>query len=368
MNHQYLLTFIASLICFSLTWATPPSEKNTQLALSQVEHNMVQVKSQIKQDKKSRHKIYQNLALTEKKLGDDLRQLHTLSQQEEQLKQAISALTQRIEPLDQQLKKQQRALSDHIRARHRLGALHPWEWLLHQETPRTMARLFVFYHYLFKADQQLIEQVRETTQNLEKNHLTLTQKQKSLQKLEHELTHHQKHLSRMQHEQRALLQALDETIQSKREQLRTYQQDKERLSALLKTLTAKKYHPPSKLFNFERSHIPYPLKNQSKKTKPLNQGIVFLAREGTPVVAVLSGKIIFSDWLKGYGLLIIIDHGEGMLSLYAHNASLFMARGASVKQGQQIATVGHTGGLRENGLYFEIRRRGRVIPPRQWMS
>jgi murein hydrolase activator len=366
--NKYSLLFITSLMCSTHTWAGAPSEKNTKIELSQVERNMVQIKSQITHDKKSRNKIYQSLALTEKKLGDDLHQLHTLGQQEEQKKQAILALLQRIEPLNQQLKTQQQALSNHVRARHRLGALHPWEWLLHQETPRTMARLFVFYHYLFKADQQLIEHVRETTKNLEKNQRTLTHEQKSLKKLENELTHHQKHLSRMQREQRSLIEALDETIQSKRDQLRTYQQDKARLRALLQTLTAKKSHPQPKSFNFERSHLPYPLKGRSKETKPLNQGIVFLAREGTPVVAVLSGKILFSDWLKGYGLLIIIDHGEGMLSLYAHNASLFISQGASVKQGQQIATVGHTGGLRENGLYFEVRRRGRAIPPRQWMS
>ena len=316
----------------------------------------------------SRNKIYQDLARTEKKLGEDLHQLHTLGQQEEQKKQAIIELLQRIEPLNQQLNMQQLALSNHVRARHRLGALHPWEWLLHQETPRTMARLFVFYHYLFKADQQLIEHVRETTQDLEKNQVILTHEQKTLQKLEDKLTHHQQHLAHMQREQRSLIEALNKTIQSQRDQLKTYQQDKARLRALLKTLAAKKSIPHPKSFNFERSRLPYPLKGRLKETKPLNQGIVFLAREGTPVIAVLSGKIIFSDWLKGYGLLIIIDHGEGMLSLYAHNASLFITQGTSVKQGQQIATVGHTGGLRENGLYFEVRRRGRAIPPRQWMS
>lgn len=365
--NKYRLLFITSLICFTNTWANAPSEKKTKIELSQLERHMVQIKNQITVDKKSRNKIYQSLALTEKKLGDDLHQLHTLGQQEEQKKQAILELIQRIEPLNQQLKTQQLALSNHVRARHRLGALHPWEWLLHQETPRTMARLFVFYHYLFKADQQLIEHVRETTQKLEKNQRVLTHEQKSLQKLEDELTHHQEHLSRMQREQHALIEALDDTIQSKRDQLQTYQQDKARLRALLKKLASKKAHPQSKSFNFERSHLPYPLKSRSKETKPLNQGIVFLAHEGAPVVSVLSGKIIFSDWLKGYGLLIIIDHGEGLLSLYAHNASLYISQGASVKQGQQIATVGHTGGLRENGLYFEVRRRGRAIPPRQWM-
>ncbi len=368
MMNRCALILITNLMLCTHTWAGTPSEKNAQQQLSRIESSMMRIKNQITTDKKSRSKIYQDLARTEKKLGADLHQLHTLNQQEEQKKQAILALVKRIEPLNQQLKTQQLALSNHVRARHRLGALHPWEWLLHQEAPRTIARLFVFYHYLFKADQQLIEGIRQTTQSLEKNQRILTHEQKALQKLEDDVMHHQEHLSRMKHEQRALIDDLNKTIQSKHDQLKAYQQDKARLRALLKTLARKKYRPQHKAFNFERSHLPYPLKSRKKETKPLNQGIVFLAREGTPVVAVLSGKVIFSDWLKGYGLLIIIDHGEGLLTLYAHNASLFTSQGASIKQGQQIATVGHTGGLRENGLYFEVRRRGRAVPTRQWMS
>jgi septal ring factor EnvC (AmiA/AmiB activator) len=100
----------------------------------------------------------------------------------------------------------------------------------------------------------------------------------------------------------------------------------------------------------------------------MNQGLIFFAHEGTPVSAVSSGKIVFSDWLKGYGLLLIIDHGRGFMTLYAHNESLFKQKGDQVKQGEQIATVGHTGGIKENGLYFEIRQRGKVIPPLRWLS
>lgn len=366
--NKYILLLISSFTLASLAWANVSSEKNTKIELTQVELNMVQIKSQINQDKHARNKLYQSLSLTEKQLGEDLHKLHNLNLDESQKKQSVSQLTNRLNTLNQQLHTQQIALSNHVRARHRLGSLHPWEWLLHQETPRTMARLFVFYHYLFKADQQLIDQVRETTKQVEKNQALLSHEQKNLQTLEAELTRHQAHLVRMKREQNKLIEALNETIQTKREKLKAYKQDKARLRALLKTLAAKKYHPASQSFNLERSHLPNPLKGASKETKPLNQGLVFLAREGTPVVAVLSGKVIFSDWLKGYGLLIIIDHGEGMLSLYAHNASLFAAQGGMVKQGQQIATVGHTGGLRENGLYFEVRRRGRAIPPRQWMS
>jgi murein hydrolase activator len=100
----------------------------------------------------------------------------------------------------------------------------------------------------------------------------------------------------------------------------------------------------------------------------MNQGITFFAAEGTPVYAVYSGKIVFSDWLNGYGLLLIIDHGQGFMTLYAHNQSLFKRKGSTVGTGEQIAAVGHSGGIKQNGLYFEVRKHGKTVSPREWLS
>ena len=173
----------------------------------------------------------------------------------------------------------------------------------------------------------------------------------------------------MKTKQKQLINALEKTIQNKHERLGLFQNDRARLQALIQSLNRR---PTQKRFksklNLSGKALATPLKKPAMKVKRLNQGVVFLAKEGTPVVAVLPGKVIFSDWLKGYGLLLIIDHGDGVMSLYAHNTTLFKTLGASIKQGEQIATVGHTGGLRENGLYFEIRRRGRAVPPREWMT
>lgn len=100
----------------------------------------------------------------------------------------------------------------------------------------------------------------------------------------------------------------------------------------------------------------------------MNQGVTFFADEGTAVTAVYPGKVVFSDWLKGYGLLLIIDHGQGVMTLYAHNQSLFKSKGQTVFQNEQVASVGHSGGIKQNGLYFEIRLRGKAVPPLSWLS
>jgi murein hydrolase activator len=360
------ITSCVFLCCLSFNGYTA----STDAKLNQLEKQLLHLKKQLFKDEDSRKKTYRDLAKTEKKTSEHLHQLHQLTIQEQETKQAIQSLNQTIESLNQQLKKQEITLANHVRARHLLGTAHPWQWLLHQETSHTLSRLYVFYYYLFQADQKIIQQVRETHAHLSKNKIALLKQQNELLTLQQNLVAQQKHLALMKQQQQTLLKTLNQTIQSKHEQLKTFREDKTRLQALLKKLSLrpKKQRRFATILNLEGKHLKSPLKTPSKQTKPLNQGIVFLANEGTPVVSILPGKVIFSDWLKGYGLLLIIEHDNDVMSLYAHNASLFKSLGASVKQGEQIATVGHTGGLRENGLYFEVRRRGRAVPPREWMS
>ncbi len=117
-----------------------------------------------------------------------------------------------------------------------------------------------------------------------------------------------------------------------------------------------------------RRKLPKPVQTKPNGFQRMNQGLTFFAAEGAPVTAVYPGKVVFSDWLNGYGLLLIIDHGQGFMTLYAHNQSLFKSKGTNVIQGEQIATVGHSGGLKQNGLYFEVRHGGKAVPPLEWLS
>ncbi len=362
----------ATTICFILLLALSNNgyASSTKKQLHHLEERMINIKNQLSQDESSRDMLYKKLAQTEKKMGKDLHKLHQLAPKAAQKKAAIESITKHIETLNQQLKTQEKVLAQHVRARHRLGTIHPWQWLVHQETPRTLSRLFVFYDYLFQADQHIIEQVHETSMRLSKQQTALSLEQKKLDALEKKLTLRQARLKAMKQKQQSLISTLNRQIQTKNEQLKTLREDKAGLQSLLKKLDMR---PQKLLFtpkqlSLEGKRLDNPINHPTQQTKPLNQGLVFFANEGTPVTSVLPGKVIFSDWLKGYGLLLIIDHGNSIMSLYAHNASLFKTLGASVKQGEQIATVGHTGGLRENGLYFEVRRRGRAIPPREWMS
>ena len=97
------------------------------------------------------------------------------------------------------------------------------------------------------------------------------------------------------------------------------------------------------------------------------RGIVLRAAEGAPVKAIAAGKVVYANWLKGFGNMIIVDHGQQYMSIYAYNQSLLKSVGDAVGAGQTIATVGATGGQVESGLYFEIRHNGAPINPLLWL-
>ncbi|MBN8214967.1 MAG: peptidoglycan DD-metalloendopeptidase family protein, partial [Xanthomonadales bacterium] len=98
-----------------------------------------------------------------------------------------------------------------------------------------------------------------------------------------------------------------------------------------------------------------------------SSGLLIAAGLGTPVRAVADGNVVFAEWMTGYGLIVILDHGNGYLSLYAHNESLLKDVGATVKRGDAVARVGNSGGLEQPALYFELRRNGQPVDPGSWL-
>ena len=99
-----------------------------------------------------------------------------------------------------------------------------------------------------------------------------------------------------------------------------------------------------------------------------SEGVLIAAAPGTTVRAVADGRVVFSDWMNGYGLILIIDHGNGYMSLYAHNDALLRDAGDNVKRGDALASVGNSGGQGRPALYFELRRNGQPVNPDAWLQ
>lgn len=317
-------------------------------------------------DKKSL--LNQELANTEKRIDSTIQALQTLERDIESKQQKVNTLERKILELNQLIKQQQDLLAEHIRIRFKMGEYEPIKWLINQNDFLAMNRLLTFHQYLAYFRQDMIAKIVNTKKLIAQNQETLNLAMDEQRTLRKKLSTHQDKLEHSKKYHATIIQSLNHDIRNKQQTLADYENNKEKLSQLLTTLIAQTNQFPQQPFTQMRHKLPFPVHVPKINLQKMNQGITFFADEGLPVYAVHAGKIVFSDWLNGYGMLLIIDHGQGFMSLYAHNQSLNKRKGSFVQQGEQIASVGHTGGIKQNGLYFEIRQHGKAIPPLDWLS
>ncbi|RAP35332.1 peptidase M24 [Legionella quinlivanii] len=346
--------------------ADSSSVLQTKTKLKQLDTQINRLKQVLANANDRRGLLNRELAGTEKQIDKAIQQLRSIQTDIDSKKQKIVSLEQHISELNQQLIKQQQQLASHIRTRYQIGGYQPVKWIINQDEPYSISRLLTYYQYIVQSRQHIIDAIDNTKKNLTSNQKSLQDELAEQRQLQQRLHIHQAQLQEDKHYHKAVIQSLSKEIQSKEHTLAEFERNKENLSSLLKNLALKSVALPKQSFNQMRHKLPRPI--QSRSLQRMNQGVTFFAGEGTPVRAVSSGKIVFSDWLNGYGLLIIIDHGQGFMTLYAHNQSLYKRKGATVQQGEQIASVGHSGGIKQNGLYFEVRQRGKAVPPLEWLA
>jgi septal ring factor EnvC (AmiA/AmiB activator) len=352
----------------SIAQAKNTEVKQAEVQLQHLQKRMTRLEETLHQVKDKREMLNLEIAKTETEIGETIRQLSMIEQNIKEKHRQIQTLKQLIETLNHQMTMQHSLLAKHLRARYKMGENQPFKWLLNQENPYAISRLLTYYQYVVKSRQTIVHQVLETQMHLNQNQEKLHQETQQQQFLENQVKQRQQHLNESKHYHTALILNLEKDIQNKQQTMAAYEYNKQKLTEILQSLAQQglstRHFPLMQM----RHHLLKPVQTTPAQIQPTNQGLAFFADEGTTVSAVASGKVVFSDWLNGYGLLLIIDHGAGYMTLYAHNQSLFKQKGTYVEKGDKIATVGHTGGLKKNGLYFEVRHGGKAIPPLEWLS
>lgn len=371
---QHFKRWYKRLLLCSLCWScsighTDQSDRvNAENRLHALEVQMTQLKKRLHEAHDKQTLLHQEMAATEKQIGQGVKRIREIEQAIQKNTQQIKQLQHDTAQLKQTLLVQQNALAKQIRTRYQFGEYQPLKWLLNQESPSAINRLLTYYQYLIQSQQKTINEVKQTQKKLLLKTNALNQEVQQQQALQKKLSLHQQTLNQNQSYHAELIQSLNAEIQTKSEKLNQYEQDKSNLVNLLKSLSHPIKKQPHRPFSRMRHKLPLPIRTHSNHRQSINQGLLFFAPEGEAVTSVYPGRVVFSDWLRGYGLLLIIDHGEGYMTLYAHNQSLFKNKGEAVEGGEQIATIGHSGGLKKNGLYFEVRHKGKAMTPLEWLS
>lgn len=351
-----------------------------------LKHNLKEVKDQIAQHHTQIESLLdqevhfiQGLRALDTQISDIQKRLSSLGDQLKRHQNTLEGLTQNMTQVREKEATQKARLEATLVRYFKENRLKGLTQVLNQDNLSAMARAHYFHqqykqssiahlnHLLetlqsISAQKKMWEQEQATTLALQDalkvEHLKLAQtKQKRidhLDKLQEALKHHQvrmTHLKAQEKEIQTLIKGLSPELQISRldhDLLKRFSKMKGKLSLPISKPKVSLSALPNSKNSPKRFYMP--------------------AQEGTPVQSVYSGKVVFAEWLRGLGLLLIIDHGEGYMSLYGNNLTLFKSTGDSVKTGEQIALVGQSGGQPKPGLYFELRKDGAPLDPMKWLK
>lgn len=321
--------------------------------------------------------LVSQLAELEKQYGEIAYTLDQLKKQGILKQQHLEKIRTDILEQKKKIWDQNKALQGQIRAAHAMGKGEKLKLLLNQQDPALSSRMVVYYDYLNKARLERLKDIENSLKVLNRLEQDKVIESKDLDKVLAQKKIEQQTLKNTKNERELLLVKLNKEYSSKKQQLNQLKESEQNLQKLIinlqKTIDDFPFEAgPAKPFHNLRGQLPWPIRGKLIKTFGSERadrrwdGVLIGSKEGTQVHAVTRGRVIYADWLRGYGLLIIIDHGMGYMTLYAFNQSLYKEVGEWVDPGEVIATVGKSGGRGKSGLYFGVRKKGKPVDPVKW--
>lgn len=317
-----------------------------------------------------------------KKLKKHDQKLNKLDQRIKSLSKRISSKELELKRLDENLViqrrqtvSQKRLLAEQIRFAYQMGHQTGLQLILSQDNPATYSRMSIYSDYYSRARQHKITGALYSVQRLAETHLQAAVTRKSLLASKQKLRRsHNSHNSEQRSRKRLIAQ-LESGIITKKEQKSQLLQNVTRLQAIVEDLDRQKLLA-DQAFRGKQRNLPWPVDGQItasfgdlKASGKLRwNGVFFKADEGQQVRTIANGEVVYADWLNGFGMLLIVNHGSGYMSLYGGNRDLHYNIGDKVESGQVIATVGDTSGHNGSGLYFEIRKDAIPLNPGDWIS
>lgn len=358
-------------------------------AQQEAEKKLTKVQEQIRTSQKKLEQQSGELGGLEKLLREAEQNIGNLNQQlvatEASLKNSQEKITQlqaEEKQLQKQLTKHHDILYAQIRSEYQYGGQQKLKLLLNQEEPEKLGRNLIYYDYLHRARFSEIDKATKVLQSVNDIQAVISQERILAEETKVSLLNERNLLEQAQKQRKSAVNSLNNNVTSEKEKLASLEGNEKKLKGLIEQLRAALADIPvvdkGKGFNKSQGKLYWPVvgkpsnkfgqKRNSARSSMNWQGVFIPSNEGNNVRSIYHGRVAFAEWMRGLGLLIIIDHGDGYMSLYGHNQSLFKQVGEWVDAGEKVATVGNSGGYNKPGLYFEIRKQGNPINPAKWCS
>lgn len=363
-----ITTLLVSSVCFA--------DNTNSDKLSEIKGKIDQQKSLLAKQKKQQRRLSNLLRDTDKAIASAASALFKTQQQQtdNRTKQRELLATKRNLTATQQ--RQQAILGQQLKSAYMAGNHDLMQLLLNQQQSSKTERLLGYYHYLNKARVEALANLKQTFIDLQSVEASIIDSLAQLDQLIIDQRQSESKLKQQKTTRKNALSQLTKSYLKNSAQLEQYQLSELDIKQLL---AAQEVTPsialPLKGLTKVKGRLAKPTKGRTthkfgqKRHGQLRwKGVTIVGSEGQAVNAVYHGKVIFSDWIKGFGLVLVVDHGQGYMSLYGHNQALLKKAGDNVNQNEQIALLGQSGGQSTSGLYFEIRHKGKAINPARWFK
>lgn len=387
---------VSLLISLCLAAAPALADNGRQQELKELRGRIQALHEELEQAHEDRSDVADALKKSERRISDVNRGLRELESRQRLLFRDLKQLNEDTRLTQSEIADQQKRLVVLLRERYIQGGGDAMKLLLNGQNPGEVARNLEYYGYIGRARAELIRQHRNSLARLRALQEKTRQQNDDLTQVRRERVTQKKTLEAEKGERQQVLYKLSEQIRQQRKEIDTLVRDEKRLTLLIEKLAklaaakskaAPVAKPGQKVekvadaslagLDFRRikgklalpvaGEILHKFGQNRDGGGPAWKGLFIRARQGQEVRAVGSGRIAFADWLRGFGNLLIVDHGDGYLSLYSNNESLYKQPGESVRAGDVVAAVGATGGQDEPGLYFELRHQGKPFDPLAWV-
>jgi len=368
---------LATLLLFGS--ASPALHANDEQQLDNLKQEIQKLEQWLNQAKDEYSQLDQALRQSDLDSAELLKKIESTRAELQEERARLKKLRQEQSQL-RELRQQHRThLAEQIRSAQQLGDQGPLKLLLNQDDPQQVQRMLRYFDYFNNARIERIKHLIAELKRLATIAEQIQQQERQLQRTEDQLLQQNRRLTARKAEQKKLLARLSTQLSSREQQLKRKQADRARLERLLGEVQTLISNSPRKNderpFRLMKGKLPRPASGRISKAFGNRRdqhtrwdGWLINTREGQKVQAIHHGRVVFSDWLRGFGLLTIIDHGQGYLSLYAHNQTLFHEVGGWVNQGDVLALSGINADTGNANLYFEIRYQGRPQDPAAWLK
>ncbi|MGO2879393.1 MAG: murein hydrolase activator EnvC family protein [Halomonas sp.] len=365
------------VIVYSPAGLAQSDEQATRQQLDALGQEIESLTQRLSTTGEARDSAERELREVETELADTHQRLDALQAERRQLDDEMNQLRQHRDRLEDEQASQYAALSQQLAALYRLGPTPQLKLLLNQGDPAELDRMQAYLNRFTQARNERLADIARLDTALADTEQALNERQTRLASVATELDAQRVRLAERTSDRRNVVATLDDRYGSEADRLADLNDNREqaerKLREIQEELARLDAPTPSTQITRTQGDLPWPV--QGAITTTFNRrdgvhynGIVIQASAGTQVNAVHTGRVVFADWMRGFGNLLIIDHGDQIMTLYAHLQQFSVRPGQQVSRGDEIGRVGDSGGQSSNALYFEVRQSGKPINPQRWIA